>query len=378
MYSTCLFCNHDLGRNESVEAFPVGRRLAFDPACGRLWVVCRRCERWNLSPLEERWEAFEECERLFRGTRLRMSTDQIGLARLPDGLELVRIGEPLRPEFAAWRYGGQFGRRRRRAILVTGAGVTLLAGLTIGLSVAGGSAGGLWGIWNVWLNVPGRTRLRTADGRILKVRHNHLHNARLFRDPVRDELVATIKVWGGRWSGSRVRRPNGPQGCCSPRSIRWLDRSASCARPCRSLRTPATPKPTSPGRGRSCPSRTETALAPFMPDVWSSSRRTGMRCPCVSKPGGYRDRSASRSSFPWSRSWRTAAAVNCFVTEPISNTASTGMGNRHSRSGFHEQRVRAAEHGHGEAGDAPLHHRRSRDGIHDGDLRRAGGLGGGR
>ena len=114
MYSTCLFCNRDLGANEVVEHFPVGRRLAFDEAKGRLWVVCRGCGRWNLTPLEERWEAIEECERLFRETRRRVSTDNVGLARLPEGLELVRIGAPQRPELAAWRYGDQFGKRRRR------------------------------------------------------------------------------------------------------------------------------------------------------------------------------------------------------------------------------------------------------------------------
>jgi len=97
MYATCLFCNRPLGANESIEHFPVGRRLAFDSAKGRLWVVCPSCERWNLTPLEERWEAIEEAERLYRGTRLRVATDQIGLARLRDGTELVRIGEPLRP-----------------------------------------------------------------------------------------------------------------------------------------------------------------------------------------------------------------------------------------------------------------------------------------
>ena len=32
MDSACLFCHGDLGRNEVVEAFPVGRRLAFDAA----------------------------------------------------------------------------------------------------------------------------------------------------------------------------------------------------------------------------------------------------------------------------------------------------------------------------------------------------------
>lgn len=119
MYSTCRFCKSSLGANEAIERFPVGRRLAFDAAKGRLWVVCRKCERWNLSPLEERWEAIEECERSYRGTKLRTSTDQIGLARLAEGLELVRVGKPLRPEFAAWRYGDQFGARRRRALLRT-------------------------------------------------------------------------------------------------------------------------------------------------------------------------------------------------------------------------------------------------------------------
>ena len=95
VYSTCMFCNRPLGTNEVVEEFPVGRRLAFDAERGRLWVVCRKCERWNLSPLEERWEAVEMCERLFRETRVRVSTENVGLARHPEGLELVRIGSPI-------------------------------------------------------------------------------------------------------------------------------------------------------------------------------------------------------------------------------------------------------------------------------------------
>src|SRR5438105_6592480 len=131
MYATCLFRTEELGSNEIIEQFPVGRRLAFDASRGRLWVVCRKCERWNLTPLEERWEAIEECERLFAGTRLRVSTDNIGLARLREGLELVRIGAPQRPEMAAWRYGDQFGRRRRKHLIYTGAGVAAAAGLLI-------------------------------------------------------------------------------------------------------------------------------------------------------------------------------------------------------------------------------------------------------
>src|SRR5688572_9716945 len=121
MYATCLCCHARLGSNDVVEAFPVGRRLAFDAAKGRLWVVCTSCGRWNLSPVEERWEAIETCERMFRATRVRVTTAQIGLARLREGLELVRIGAPLRPEFAAWRYGRKFRRRRTNAQLSAGA-----------------------------------------------------------------------------------------------------------------------------------------------------------------------------------------------------------------------------------------------------------------
>lgn len=128
MYSNCIFCHTDLGVNETIEHFPIGRRLAFDAAKGRLWVVCRRCERWNLTPLEERWEAIEECEREFRATKLRVSSDNVGLGRVGEGLELVRIGEPQRPEFAAWRYGDQFGRRRNRQLVKTGA---LIAGAAV-------------------------------------------------------------------------------------------------------------------------------------------------------------------------------------------------------------------------------------------------------
>src|ERR1044072_4060902 len=137
MYSTCLFCHRPLGTNESIEHFPVGRRLAFDAAKGRLWVVCRSCERWNLTPLEERWEAIDECERAFAGTKLRVSTDEIGLARLRDSTTLIPIGRPQRPEMAAWRYGDQFGRRRRRYLVAGAASVAAVGGLVIAGPVMG-------------------------------------------------------------------------------------------------------------------------------------------------------------------------------------------------------------------------------------------------
>ncbi len=111
MYSTCLYCSGSLGSNDLLEFLPVGRRLAFDEGRGRLWVVCRWCGKWNLVPFDTRLETIDQCARLFRDTPTRFSTDNIGLARLPIGLDLIRIGPALRPEFAAWRYSYQLARR---------------------------------------------------------------------------------------------------------------------------------------------------------------------------------------------------------------------------------------------------------------------------
>jgi hypothetical protein len=147
VYSTCLFCNQSLGRNEAIEHFQVGSRLASDESKGRLWVVCEFCKRWNLTPLEERWEAIEEAERQFRASPLRVSTDNIGLAQLRSGLDLIRVGKPPRVELAAWRYGKDFGNRRRRYLTfviggaVASSAVSLLAALPARVLGAGAGAG---------------------------------------------------------------------------------------------------------------------------------------------------------------------------------------------------------------------------------------------
>ena len=209
MYSTCLFCHSDLGENSELEMFPVGRRLAFDAAKGRLWVVCRRCERWNLTPVEERWEAIEECERRFRGTTLRVSTDNIGLARLTSGLELVRVGPALRPELAAWRYGDQFGRRRRKHLLFTGAGVAVGGAFLIAGPVTGIIAGGSWGLFNLANTAYSmyeerrvRARLKIPGHEVpVVLRRKHLARARLIPGVGPDE------PWLLRVAYARVSTP---------------------------------------------------------------------------------------------------------------------------------------------------------------------------
>ena len=211
MYSTCLFCKTNLGANEAIEQFPIGRRLAFDAAKGRLWVVCRKCERWNLTPLEERWEAIDECERFFRSTKLRVSTDHIGLARLSEGLELVRIGQPLRPEFAAWRYGDQFGRRRRRNIVQFSAAFAAamaipFVGPALGLSLGGA------GVYSLQIanfaqafyhRMKVLERLTASDGSVLLIRRHEAREA-VILPPIGRE------PWGLTISHRKARDPNVP------------------------------------------------------------------------------------------------------------------------------------------------------------------------
>lgn len=185
MYSTCLFCHEDLGRNEIIERFPLGRRLAFDAVHGRLWVVCAKCKGWNLTPLEERWEAIEECERQYRDTRLRVSTDQIGLAKLREGLELVRIGSPQRPEFAAWRYGERLILRRRKTMIQVGAGLAVVGGIVAGgMAVGAGFGGAWWGISRVVDSIINGSKDKIItrvdhNGRQAIIKRKHLKHAKL-------------------------------------------------------------------------------------------------------------------------------------------------------------------------------------------------------
>jgi hypothetical protein len=88
--------------------------LAYDPERGRLWNVCRRCSRWNLTPLDSRWETLEACERSVRDWgRIQLSTAHLSLVDIGDG-ELIRIGPAPRPELMDWRYGPGLPEEVRR------------------------------------------------------------------------------------------------------------------------------------------------------------------------------------------------------------------------------------------------------------------------
>ncbi|MFL5382277.1 MAG: hypothetical protein ACJ8GN_07160 [Longimicrobiaceae bacterium] len=221
MYRHCIYCSAELGANESFEAFPVGRTVAFDGAKGRLWAICPKCSRWNLAPIEERWEPVEEAEKAFAGSRLRVQRENIGVAKLRDGTRLVRVGEALTGELAAWRYGEQFTRRRLRARWLGAATLTAYAAV-MGFGLAGLIPGGLaWGLSFVEEQVRRNRvvhRLSPNGRRVAPVvlRRKHLDGARLAPGDG-DELRLLLP-------GAPVGGPKDPTALEGPEANRLLQR----------------------------------------------------------------------------------------------------------------------------------------------------------
>jgi hypothetical protein len=102
--SECAYCQAVLSSGPPW-APGEGHRLAFDPHKGRLWSVCTSCGRWILTPMEDRWETLEDCERAVHdGGVERLRTPHLSLFDIGEG-ELIRVGSPSRLEFVDWRYG---------------------------------------------------------------------------------------------------------------------------------------------------------------------------------------------------------------------------------------------------------------------------------
>src|SRR5437660_1655598 len=115
MYRTCGFCNGKLGGDGGPSGLGVGRRLAFDEWKGRLWVICPKCSRWNLAPLDDRLEQIEALARAANSGSVAAATEQVALIRW-QSYDLVRVGKPRRMEFATWRYGERLKARRREQL----------------------------------------------------------------------------------------------------------------------------------------------------------------------------------------------------------------------------------------------------------------------
>lgn len=114
--------------------------------------MCRSCKRWSLAPIEDRWEALEELEKVVKDrAKLLSQTDNIALLR-SGHLDIIRVGRANLTEEAWWRYGRELTARRERYKKVTFVG-TVAAGAAIAGSWATGGLGWL-GAWILWDNAP--------------------------------------------------------------------------------------------------------------------------------------------------------------------------------------------------------------------------------
>lgn len=198
MYATCAFCSAKFDGDGGPSGLGIGRRLAFDEWKGRLWVVCTKCARWNLTPLDDRLERIEALARVARDGRLLASTEQVSLVRWQH-YDLVRVGKPPRIEMAGWRYGERMrARSRERAKVVVP--LTLAAiGLGIAANVAAGGSLGVV-VWNVgrladsvYVGLVGRRRLNLIEppicdhcGAVLELKAKHILHARVIPDAHHD------------------------------------------------------------------------------------------------------------------------------------------------------------------------------------------------
>lgn len=152
--------------------------------------MCSHCARWNLTPLEERWEAVEECERRFGGSAQRYSKDGIGVSRI-GGVELIRIGEASGPtELAAWRYSERYATRFVRGKFLLGTITTTVVGaggvtfaLGQGLEATILASVLTFFAWERIIHFAGRRKVvaRTSDmvGGVISIRRGDIESLRL-------------------------------------------------------------------------------------------------------------------------------------------------------------------------------------------------------
>ncbi|HEY6210161.1 MAG TPA: hypothetical protein VIW28_13950 [Gemmatimonadales bacterium] len=191
MYRTCAFCSGKLDGDGGPSGLGVGRRLAFDEWKGRLWVICPKCARWNLAPLDDRLEQIEALARAAREGRVAAATEQVALVRWR-GYDFVRVGKPPRVELATWRYGERLRARQREQLRFVVPLTVAAVGLAVAVNVAAGGSVGVF-VWNmpniarsIYTGMVGRRRLGLVEppicercGAVMHVTARHLAHARV-------------------------------------------------------------------------------------------------------------------------------------------------------------------------------------------------------
>jgi hypothetical protein len=219
MYHTCAFCSGKLDGDGGPSRLGIGRRLAFDEAKGRLWVICPRCARWNLAPLDDRLERIASLARAAADGRVAAATEHVALIRWQH-YDLVRVGKPRRLEFATWRYGERLRARRREQLKVMVPVTIAAVGLAVAVNVQTGGSLGVF-VWNfprlvrgVYTELVGRRRVTLVEppvcercGRVMLLRAKHVRYARVVPQP-HAELALILSCPACRAEGALLDGPD--------------------------------------------------------------------------------------------------------------------------------------------------------------------------
>jgi len=215
MYRTCAFCSGKLDGDGGPSGLGVGRRLAFDEWKGRLWVICPKCTRWNLTPLDDRLERLEALARAAREGQVAAATEQVALIRWR-GYDFVRVGKPPRIEFATWRYGERLKARQREQLKFVVPLTIATVGLAVAVNVAAGGSVGVF-VWNMpniarsmYTGIVGRRRVGLAEppicercGSMLNLQAKHVAHARVVRQ-TRADLALILSCPNCRSEGAML------------------------------------------------------------------------------------------------------------------------------------------------------------------------------
>lgn len=222
MFKTCAFCNASLDGDGGPSGLGVGRRLAFDEWKGRLWVICSRCSRWNLTPLDDRLERIEAVARAARAGRVAAATDQVALIRW-QRYDLVRVGKPMRVELATWRYGERLRSRQRERMMVVVPLSIAAIGLGVAANVAAGGGLGVF-VWNMhriadrlYVALVGNRRVTVGEppicdrcGTLMHLRSRHVQHARVVPDAHAD-IAVVLSCPRCRREGAQLIGPDAVQ-----------------------------------------------------------------------------------------------------------------------------------------------------------------------
>jgi hypothetical protein len=191
MYTTCGFCAGELGGDGASSGLGVGRRFAYDGWRSRAWVICQRCGRWNLTPFDSREDAIAKLEAMAAAGRVAATSAHVALVR-SGSYDVVRVGRPLRPEYATWRYGERIkARERERLKFIIPATAVAIGGMVAFNFAVGGSMAYMVGqipgmADSLYTRMVGNRKVPNIEppvcahcGTIMILRAKHLQHARL-------------------------------------------------------------------------------------------------------------------------------------------------------------------------------------------------------